>query len=99
MPFALFTKELTQECDEKKIQYDSCAAGLETNRSALEQVSGAGSCGEMLWYNCVCENIPPMLCYRAPCPPSACGKYKSVSQCDPQVVPEAGLGWLQSRRS
>lgn len=37
-PFALFTKELTQECDEKKIQYDSCAAGLETNRSALEQV-------------------------------------------------------------
>lgn len=36
--FALFTKELTQERDEKKIQYDSCVAGLETNRSALEQV-------------------------------------------------------------
>ncbi|NXW31049.1 IFT81 protein, partial [Phaetusa simplex] len=31
-------QELTQECDEKKIQYDSCAAGLESNRSALEQV-------------------------------------------------------------
>ncbi|XP_075023841.1 intraflagellar transport protein 81 homolog isoform X2 [Calonectris borealis] len=29
--------ELTQECDEKKIQYDSCAAGLESNRSTLEQ--------------------------------------------------------------
>ncbi|NXG61612.1 IFT81 protein, partial [Hemiprocne comata] len=31
------SQELTQECDEKKIQYDSCAAGLESNRSALEQ--------------------------------------------------------------
>uniref|UniRef100_A0A8D2N6V3 Intraflagellar transport protein 81 homolog n=1 Tax=Zonotrichia albicollis TaxID=44394 RepID=A0A8D2N6V3_ZONAL len=30
-------QELTQECEEKKMQYDSCAAGLETNRSALEQ--------------------------------------------------------------
>ncbi|NXK85803.1 IFT81 protein, partial [Formicarius rufipectus] len=30
-------QELTQERDEKKIQYDSCAAGLESNRSALEQ--------------------------------------------------------------
>ncbi|NWH72897.1 IFT81 protein, partial [Piaya cayana] len=30
-------QELTQECDEKKIQYESCAAGLESNRSALEQ--------------------------------------------------------------
>ncbi|NXI30188.1 IFT81 protein, partial [Sterrhoptilus dennistouni] len=30
-------QELTQERDEKKIQYDSCVAGLETNRSALEQ--------------------------------------------------------------
>uniref|UniRef100_A0A8D0QX77 Intraflagellar transport protein 81 homolog n=1 Tax=Sus scrofa TaxID=9823 RepID=A0A8D0QX77_PIG len=29
--------ELTQECDEKKSQYDSCAAGLESNRSKLEQ--------------------------------------------------------------
>ncbi|XP_023383921.1 intraflagellar transport protein 81 homolog [Pteropus vampyrus] len=29
--------ELTQECDEKKAQYDSCAAGLESNRSKLEQ--------------------------------------------------------------
>ncbi|KFU90204.1 Intraflagellar transport protein 81 [Chaetura pelagica] len=31
------SQELTQECDERKIQYDSCAAGLESNRSALEQ--------------------------------------------------------------
>ncbi|XP_044296534.1 intraflagellar transport protein 81 homolog isoform X2 [Varanus komodoensis] len=30
-------QELTQECSEKKSQYDSCAAGLESNRSALEQ--------------------------------------------------------------
>ncbi|XP_053135619.1 intraflagellar transport protein 81 homolog isoform X1 [Hemicordylus capensis] len=30
-------QELTQECQEKKTQYDSCAAGLESNRSALEQ--------------------------------------------------------------
>ncbi|XP_034872861.1 intraflagellar transport protein 81 homolog isoform X3 [Mirounga leonina] len=30
-------QELTQECDEKKSQYDSCAAGLESNRSKLEQ--------------------------------------------------------------
>ena len=36
LPFS--HKELTQECDEKKIQYDSCAAGLESNRSTLEQV-------------------------------------------------------------
>uniref|UniRef100_H0VRW1 Intraflagellar transport protein 81 homolog n=1 Tax=Cavia porcellus TaxID=10141 RepID=H0VRW1_CAVPO len=28
---------LTQECDEKKSQYDSCAAGLESSRSKLEQ--------------------------------------------------------------
>ncbi|XP_010202919.2 intraflagellar transport protein 81 homolog isoform X1 [Colius striatus] len=30
-------QELTQECDEKKTQYESCAAGLESDRSALEQ--------------------------------------------------------------
>uniref|UniRef100_A0ABM5F2N7 Intraflagellar transport protein 81 homolog isoform X1 n=1 Tax=Pogona vitticeps TaxID=103695 RepID=A0ABM5F2N7_9SAUR len=30
-------QELTQECGERKTQYDSCAAGLESNRSALEQ--------------------------------------------------------------
>uniref|UniRef100_A0A8C8RFZ5 Intraflagellar transport protein 81 homolog n=1 Tax=Pelusios castaneus TaxID=367368 RepID=A0A8C8RFZ5_9SAUR len=30
-------QELTQECDEKKVQYDSCAAGLESNRATLEQ--------------------------------------------------------------
>lgn len=30
-------QELTQECDEKRTQYDSCAAGLESNRSKLEQ--------------------------------------------------------------
>ncbi|XP_029475985.1 intraflagellar transport protein 81 homolog isoform X1 [Rhinatrema bivittatum] len=30
-------QELTQEYDEKKTQYDSCAAGLESNRSKLEQ--------------------------------------------------------------
>ncbi|XP_071428386.1 intraflagellar transport protein 81 homolog [Pithys albifrons albifrons] len=30
-------QELTQERDEKKLQYDSCAAGLESNRAALEQ--------------------------------------------------------------
>ena len=31
-------KALTQEYEEKKAQYDSCAAGLESNRSKLEQV-------------------------------------------------------------
>uniref|UniRef100_A0A673ZLM2 Intraflagellar transport protein 81 homolog n=1 Tax=Salmo trutta TaxID=8032 RepID=A0A673ZLM2_SALTR len=31
------TPELTQEYEEKKAQYDSCAAGLESNRSKLEQ--------------------------------------------------------------
>ncbi|NXU50796.1 IFT81 protein, partial [Turnix velox] len=36
-PFALFIKELTQECEEKKMQYESCVAGLESNRSELEQ--------------------------------------------------------------
>ncbi|KAG8146068.1 hypothetical protein E2320_012473 [Naja naja] len=30
-------RELTQECEEKKSQYDSCAAGLESKRSSLEQ--------------------------------------------------------------
>ncbi|NXS53162.1 IFT81 protein, partial [Brachypteracias leptosomus] len=30
-------QELTQECDEKRIQYESCAAGLESDCSALEQ--------------------------------------------------------------
>uniref|UniRef100_A0ACB8FZF3 Intraflagellar transport protein 81 n=1 Tax=Sphaerodactylus townsendi TaxID=933632 RepID=A0ACB8FZF3_9SAUR len=30
-------QELTQECEEKKTQYDSCAAGLESSRSALAQ--------------------------------------------------------------
>ncbi|XP_038619172.1 intraflagellar transport protein 81 homolog isoform X1 [Tachyglossus aculeatus] len=30
-------QEITQERDEKKTQYDSCAAGLESNRSKLEQ--------------------------------------------------------------
>ncbi|XP_018118840.1 intraflagellar transport protein 81 homolog isoform X2 [Xenopus laevis] len=30
-------QELTQEHDDKKVQYDSCAAGLESNRSKLEQ--------------------------------------------------------------
>ncbi|XP_054852959.1 intraflagellar transport protein 81 homolog isoform X1 [Eublepharis macularius] len=30
-------QELTQECEEKKTQYDSCAVGLESNRSALAQ--------------------------------------------------------------
>uniref|UniRef100_A0A8D0H6H4 Uncharacterized protein n=1 Tax=Sphenodon punctatus TaxID=8508 RepID=A0A8D0H6H4_SPHPU len=30
-------QELTQECEVKKTQYDGCAAGLESNRSALEQ--------------------------------------------------------------
>ncbi|NXX78477.1 IFT81 protein, partial [Urocolius indicus] len=30
-------QELTQEHDEKKIQYESCAAGLESDRSELEQ--------------------------------------------------------------
>uniref|UniRef100_A0A8C4WL22 Intraflagellar transport protein 81 homolog n=1 Tax=Gopherus evgoodei TaxID=1825980 RepID=A0A8C4WL22_9SAUR len=35
LPFS--HQELTQECDEKKVQYDSCAAGLESNRSTLEQ--------------------------------------------------------------
>lgn len=65
-PFALFTKELTQECDEKKIQYDSCAAGLETNRSALEQVRW----GWLLPMDKCCGTV-------FPCLPSGCGKYKS----------------------
>lgn len=65
-PFALFTKELTQECDEKKIQYDSCAAGLETNRSALEQVRW----GWLLPMDKCCGTV-------FPCLPSECGKYKS----------------------
>nr|XP_056715319.1 intraflagellar transport protein 81 homolog [Euleptes europaea] len=30
-------QELTQECEEKRTQYDSCAAGLESSRSALAQ--------------------------------------------------------------
>ncbi|XP_015273163.1 PREDICTED: intraflagellar transport protein 81 homolog [Gekko japonicus] len=30
-------QELTQACEEKKTQYDSCAAGLESSRSALAQ--------------------------------------------------------------
>ncbi|XP_060106128.1 intraflagellar transport protein 81 homolog [Heteronotia binoei] len=30
-------QELTQGCEEKKTQYDSCAAGLESSRSALAQ--------------------------------------------------------------
>lgn len=31
-------QELSQEYEEKKAQYDICAAGLESNRSKLEQV-------------------------------------------------------------
>ncbi|KAJ7994081.1 hypothetical protein DPEC_G00262230 [Dallia pectoralis] len=31
------SQEITQEYEEKKVQYDSCAAGLESNRSKLEQ--------------------------------------------------------------
>ncbi|XP_054852960.1 intraflagellar transport protein 81 homolog isoform X2 [Eublepharis macularius] len=34
-------QELTQECEEKKTQYDSCAVGLESNRSALAQILDA----------------------------------------------------------
>ncbi|XP_070618115.1 intraflagellar transport protein 81 homolog [Erythrolamprus reginae] len=30
-------QELTQDCEEKKSQYDSCAAGLESKRASLEQ--------------------------------------------------------------
>lgn len=31
-------QELSQEYEEKKAQYESCAVGLESNRSKLEQV-------------------------------------------------------------
>lgn len=31
-------QELSQEYEEKKAQYESCTAGLESNRSKLEQV-------------------------------------------------------------
>uniref|UniRef100_A0A8D2LLJ6 Intraflagellar transport protein 81 homolog n=1 Tax=Varanus komodoensis TaxID=61221 RepID=A0A8D2LLJ6_VARKO len=46
-------QELTQECSEKKSQYDSCAAGLESNRSALEQVTGEGT---LSWEGGCCIN-------------------------------------------
>ena len=35
-------QELTQEFEQKKSQYDTMLAGLESNRSKLEQVSLAG---------------------------------------------------------
>lgn len=31
-------QEISQEYEEKKAQYESCTAGLESNRSKLEQV-------------------------------------------------------------
>lgn len=34
----LWSQELSQEYEEKKVQYESCAAGLESNSSKLEQV-------------------------------------------------------------
>ncbi len=34
----LSQQELSQEYEEKKAQYESCTAGLESNRSKLEQV-------------------------------------------------------------
>lgn len=36
--FGFLLQELSQEYEEKKAQYESCAAGLESNRSKLEQV-------------------------------------------------------------
>lgn len=36
----LSSQELSQGYEEKKTQYESCAAGLESNRSKLEQVTG-----------------------------------------------------------
>lgn len=86
--FALFTKELTQEYDEKKIQYDSCAAGLETNRSALEQVRW----GWFLNVDKCCGSV-------FPCPPSACGKYKSSQWWHTGHAWSCCVGWLQSHRS
>ncbi|RMC05759.1 hypothetical protein DUI87_17302 [Hirundo rustica rustica] len=56
-------QELTQERDEKKIQYDSCMAGLETNSSALEQeVKGlleecAQEESNYRYINCVKRNL------------------------------------------
>lgn len=100
MPFALFTKELTQECEEKKIQYDSCAAGLETNRSALEQVRWGWLLGEMLWDKlCLWEYPTQTVLQSSPALPQHVESTNPVSECEPQVVPEAGLGWLQSHRS
>lgn len=58
--FGFLLQELSQEYDEKKAQYESCAAGLESNRSKLEQVgfirSGRASvlCDTMLWWDIVC---------------------------------------------
>lgn len=80
--FALFIKELTQERDEKKIQYDSCVAGLETNRSALEQVKWgwAPAQGLILWYS---VSLPSLGMWKV--------QIQSVSQCDPQVMPEAAV--------
>lgn len=43
--FILWSQELSQEYDEKKAQYESCAAGLESNSSKLEQVYSF-----FLWY-------------------------------------------------
>ncbi len=36
--FCLLKQELAPEYEQKKTQYDTCAAGLESNRSKLEQV-------------------------------------------------------------
>ncbi|XP_057382602.1 intraflagellar transport protein 81 homolog isoform X3 [Balaenoptera acutorostrata] len=61
-------QELTQECDEKKSQYDSCAAGLESNRSKLEQ-EVRGLHEECLqdesryhYTNCMIKNLEVQLC-------------------------------------
>ncbi|XP_026980612.1 intraflagellar transport protein 81 homolog isoform X2 [Sagmatias obliquidens] len=61
-------QELTQECDEKKSQYDSCAAGLESNRSKLEQ-EVRGLREECLqdesryhYTNCMIKNLKVQLC-------------------------------------
>ncbi len=36
--FCLLKQEIAPEYEQKKAQYDTCAAGLESNRSKLEQV-------------------------------------------------------------
>jgi len=45
--FCLLKQELAPEYEQKKGQYDTCAAGLESNRSKLEQVLYYGAQPEL----------------------------------------------------